>query len=89
MDKKSEWCYGNWRGLGWGAVELIVYDIKDKKGYEMEYLDFDPEWEQTRDVVAFWKNRSKILKLKNMTLWKYTKHLCRGIKFKVTGKLIR
>lgn len=67
----TSWLYGNHRGLGWGAIEL---------DNEFTTLDFRPEWECKSDVKYFWKNRKKILSLKNMTLTKYITYLYKGLK---------
>lgn len=65
------WLYGSHRGLGWGAIE-----IDD----DFTTLDFEPEWECKSDVKYYWKNRKRILALKNMTLKKYVTNLYKGLK---------
>jgi hypothetical protein len=68
-----EWVYGNHRNLGWGGA---LVDIKNN----YETIDFYPEFEQKSDVKHFWTNRKHVLRLKNMSLFKYVKLLLTGIK---------
>lgn len=69
----TEWVYGNHKNLGWGCVKVFnTLNI-------FEYMDFDPEFECKSDVKRYWRNRKHILALQEMTLWKYTKTLLKGI----------
>ena len=74
MSNDTQWLYGNWYNLGWGGVEI---DINGQR------LDFNPEFEEKRDVLVYFKNRKNILKLPNMTVYKHIKTLCRGLKWYV------
>lgn len=73
MSSKTKWVYGTSSGFGWGTTQYVV----EPRTYEM--LDFEPEFEYKSDVKRYWRNRKHILALKNMTLWKYTKTLVKGI----------
>jgi hypothetical protein len=82
-DLKSEWIYGNWRGLGWGGCLI------DTSNEDLQKLDYDPEFECENDIKMYQNNMENILKLPKMTVEKYNKELARGLVLKMNGKLYK
>ena len=66
-----EYTYGGWHKYGWGVL---------KHDDNLNDLDFDPEFEYRQDVKDFWRRRSILLSLPEMTYVKYFKLLFKGLR---------